>query len=114
MVKIAHLALACLAATCAAQDTGRRKLDDDDTDVIHAKKAWHEAYGTDGPDAETCDLFRESTCLRWHKTKGVFPDQPKWSLERCADQGNVLDGGFHISTDTCGDCTFSTCFNCTP
>ena len=28
--------------------------------------------------------------------------------------GNVLDGGFHISTDTCGDCTFSTCFNCTP
>ena len=84
MVKIVHLALACLAATCAAQDTGRRKLDDDDTDVIHAKKAWREAYGTDGPD--TCDIFREPTCLRWHKTKGVFPDQPQWSLERCADQ----------------------------
>ena len=47
MVKIAHLALACLAAKCAA--------DDDDTDIIKAKKAWREAYGTDGPD--TCDLF---------------------------------------------------------
>ena len=28
--------------------------------------------------------------------------------------GNTLDGGFHISTDTCGDCGFSTCSNCTP
>ena len=26
--------------------------------------------------------------------------------------GNFLDGGPHISTDTCGDCGFSTCMNC--
>ena len=28
--------------------------------------------------------------------------------------GNSLDGGPHISTDTCGDCLFSTCANCAP
>ena len=28
--------------------------------------------------------------------------------------GNTLDGGFHISSDTCGDCLFSTCMNCAP
>ena len=28
--------------------------------------------------------------------------------------GNSLDGGPHISTDTCGDCAFSTCANCAP
>ena len=26
--------------------------------------------------------------------------------------GNTLDGGPHISSDTCGDCFFSSCSNC--
>ena len=26
--------------------------------------------------------------------------------------GNLLDGGPHISSDTCGDCFFSGCVNC--
>ena len=66
MIKIAHLALACLAANGAAQDAGHRKLPHIMT-FDGAMEALREAYDTDGPDADPCDLFREPTCLRVHK-----------------------------------------------
>ena len=45
----------------------------------------------DGPDADPCDLFREPTCLRWHKKNGVKPDQPKWGPDRCTAENDKRD-----------------------
>ena len=90
MIKIAHLALACLAANGAAQDAGHRKLPHIMT-FDGAMEALREAYDTDGPDADPCDLFREPTCLRVHKKHGVKPDQPKWGPDRCTAENNKRD-----------------------
>jgi len=48
----------------------------------------------------------------YNRLHGHTEDDSLWVPAGFA--GNLLDGGPHISTDTCGDCFFSTCMNCAP
>ena len=93
--------------------------DDDDKLFVKGHKNW--LHGVNGRDKIVAQGDKNTLLGGRHPDKiaaygdyndllGHTEDDSLWVPPGFT--GNTLDGGPHISSDTCGDCFFSSCSNC--